>query len=120
MIRRFLPLFLCLALLTSCDDESKAKKTAKQFLKENLAETSFNIKEVSRLDSTFVITDSIVEIMRQNTSSQPQFTGKKIQWSKRDGSKLRYARIIYKVYDKEFTQTFYFDDQFEHVIAVKN
>lgn len=112
--------FCAMMAISGCGGpKSGAQKLVKEFLKENLADPNYKNIYFSDLDSTFYVTDSIVQVMRTNADTSTVFK-KNIKWAEGPiARKKHFLHVGYKIGDKKVKQTFYFDDSLTRVISFK-
>ena len=105
-------------LLVSCGQQHQAKSLVKDFVKAN-ANEEIDITSFSDLDSTKVISDSLLQVMRTNAMSDPLFK-KGFQFTaERTGSTLLYIRMKYGEDSLGLSKTFYFDKDLTGIVAFK-
>lgn len=90
----------------------------KTFLKENLKENNYHVVAFGDIDSTYMINDSLINVMHQRNNGNQLF--KRIDYKAKPTSKLLYIRLEYIVNKDSILQTFYIDDKLQNVVAVKN
>ena len=106
-------------LFVSCGQQYDAECLVKDFVKQNaLNPDKVDILSFSKLNTTKVIKDSLVQDMQQRES--PVFKSGINYAMKTSGNMLYFIRMEY-VYDEGDTlkQTFYLDEQLEQVVAFK-
>jgi len=114
-----------LLLLASCGKQQQAKSLAKEFVKD-YATQEIDINSFSDLDSTHVISDSILNAMRQNLMSDPLFKSPQLaplplKAANGYAQTMLYIRMRYQLPGDtlEESRTFYFDRELKGIIAVK-
>lgn len=105
-------------LFSSCGEQHQAKQLVKTFLKENLKDNQFSIEQTSKLDSTYLVSDSTLQVLRTHMAHSPIFKPLNLNNAVRS-KKLLYMQVKYVSGTKEYDQTFYMDDKLEHVVAFK-
>ena len=108
---------LALLLFTSCGQQYQAKSLVKDFVNEHAVE-ELNITDFSDLDSTRVISDSLLQNMRQRALKDPLFKDVDLG-SIPLSTTLLYIRMRYQKDTLELSKTFYFDRDLSTVIAFK-
>ena len=108
---------LALLLFTACGQQYQAKSLVKDFVKEHATE-ELNITDFSDLDSTRVISDSLLQAIQQNAANDPLFKDVDFSAAKAT-STLLYIRMRYQKDTLELSKTFYFDKDLSAVIAFK-
>lgn len=118
-VARLAVVIITLAALASCAGNREAKKVVKEFLDTNLKDESYDTEYFSKVDSTFLISDSLVEVMRKNTKACGFF--RDIKYSEGGKTKkLNFIMVRYRIGDKTIRQTFYLDDKTTRVVCLKN
>jgi len=108
---------LAVLLLVSCGQQYQAKSLVKDFVKEHAAE-EIDITSFSDLDSTKVISDSLLQAIRQRALSDPLF--KDVQLPPVPAhTTLFYIRMRYGEDSLNMSKTFYFTPDLEAIIAFK-
>jgi len=105
-------------LLCSCGQKHKAAALADDFVEEYAIEPEKLIdRDYCHFDSTRVISDSLIRVMQQR--SHPLFK-QPIPYPVASAGRMLYLVRMNYVYDHDtLTQTFYIDEQMEHVVAFK-
>ena len=109
---------VALLLLTSCGKQYQAKSLVKDFVKENATE-QVDITSFSDLDSTKVISDSLLDALRQRAMSDPLFKKGFKFTGERNGETLLFIRMRYGEDSLGLSKTFYFDKDLKGIIAFK-
>ena len=105
-------------LLVSCGQRHQAKSLVKDFVKAYATE-EIDITSFSDLDSTKVISDSLLQAMRTKALNDPLFK-KGFQFTaERNGSTLLYIRMKYGDDSLGMSKTFYFDRDLTGIVAFK-
>lgn len=112
-----------LLLLASCGQQHKAKSLVKDFVGEN-ARQEIDISSFSDLDSTRVITDSLIISLRDKARQDPLFKSAPLADFSGSGQRrqtLLYIRMRYQEPGDtiEASRTFYFDRDLTGIIAFK-
>lgn len=103
---------------TSCYDNHEAKELVKEFLDNNLKNQDYTAEYFSKVDSTFVISDSVLNDMRNKAQSSGLF--KSLKFGDRGNSRrLNYIKVRYVNGNDTIKQTFYFDNMTTCVVGVK-
>ena len=108
---------LVLLLLASCGQRYEAKQLVKAFVKEHATE-EIDISSFSDLDSTKVISDSLLQVMRQRAEKDTLFKDVKLG-SVPPSTTLLYIRMRYGADSLNQSRTFYFDKDLTSIIAFK-
>ncbi len=117
--KHILTAIIAATILIGCGQEHKAKSLVTSFLDNNLKDNSYSIEDYSKLDSTFYVTDSMINVMRGNVGNIGTF--KQIKYSdKGNTNKLLFIHVKYKHKGKSWKQTFYMDDNLNQIISLKN
>ena len=118
-VARLAVIIITLAALASCAGNREAKKVVREFLDTNLKAESYDTEYFSKVDSTFLISDSLVEVMRKNTQACGLFRDIRYAGGSRT-KKLNFIMVRYRIGDKTIKQTFYLDDKTTRVGCLKN
>lgn len=112
-------LLLPLAAFTaSCSDNRQAKGIVTEFLDENLRNTDYSAEYFSKVDSTFVISDSTLNDMKNKARQSGLF--KTLKFGERGNSRrLNYIRVRYILDNDTIRQTFYLDASTTCVVGLK-
>ena len=104
-------------LLASCGQQYKAKQLVKDFVKEH-AKEEIDIDSFSNLDSTKVISDSLLLVLQSNAAKDTLF--KDVRFTiERTSPTLLYIRMRYGADSLNQSRTFYFDKDLTGIIAFK-
>ena len=104
-------------LFASCGQRYEAKKLVKAFVKEHATE-EIDISSFSDLDSTKVISDSLLQVMRQQALKDTLFKDVKLG-AIPQSTTLLYIRMRYGEDSLMQSRTFYFDKDLTGIIAFK-
>ena len=108
---------LALLLLASCGQRYEAKQLVKAFVKDHATE-EIDINSFSDLDSTRVISDSLLLVLQTNATKDPLF--KDVNFTvRRSSPTLLYIRMRYGADSLNLSRTFYFDRNLTGIIAFK-
>ena len=110
-------LFLSL-LLTNCGARHKAQNVVDEFLKQHLVSDSYDLESLTDLDSTFYVTDSMVQLMHQRAAANPMFKPS-VSYQPRT-PKLLFMHVKVSQNGQSYKQTFYFDSTLTVVVSFKN
>ena len=100
-----------LLLLTACGQRQQAKSVVKDFM-ETYQKGDVDYLEFSDLDSTRVLSDSLISVMQQRA-------GKDVTFQKRTSKSLLLIRAKYLLDDDTCSTTFYLDPSTMGVVACK-
>ena len=106
-----------LLLLASCGQRYEAKQLVKSFVKEHATE-KIDISSFSDLDSTKVISDSLLQEMRQRAQKDTLFKNVELG-SIPLSTTLLFIRMRYGADSLNQSRTFYFDKDLTSIIAFK-
>lgn len=98
-------------LLTACGQQQRAKSVVKDFM-ETYQKGDVDYLEFSDVDSTKMLTDSLIDVMQQQA-------GKDVTFQKRTTTKLLLIRAKYLLDKDTCSTTFYLDPQILGVVACK-
>jgi len=115
--RAYIIIGVAMLLLASCGQQYAAKQKVKAFVKEHATE-EIDITSFSDLDSTRVISDSVLQVMRKNALSDPLFKDVRLGDVPKS-STLLYIRMRYGEDSLMQSKTFYFDRDLNEIIAIK-
>ncbi len=105
---------LLIALLTGCGQGYEAKGLVKEFMTEQMDISDYDVVQWGPLDSTFFVSDSMVNVMRLQVADKVKGNYTK------SSPKLLYINVKYAIEKDTVKQTFYFDDRMTGVVALKN
>ncbi|MBR1395649.1 MAG: hypothetical protein IJ559_08335 [Prevotella sp.] len=113
---------ISLLLFASCGQQHQAKEVIQTFVDEYVTEpASRSSISIVKFDSTRVLSDSIICVMRTNADTIHRYSAKPIKYDESPiGRKLYVARITYTIYGAEYSDTYYLDEQLTHVVAFKS
>ena len=100
-----------LLLLTACGQQQRAKSVVKEFM-ETYQQGDVDYLEFSDVDSTKVLSDSLINALQQQA-------GKKVTFQKRNSTTLLLIRAKYLLDDDTCSTTFYLDPSTMGVVACK-
>ena len=98
-------------LLTACGQQHRAKSVVKDFM-ETYQKGDVSYLEFSDVDSTKVLSDSLIRVMQQQA-------GKDVTFQKRTSTTLLLIRAKYLLDDDTCSTTFYLDPSTMGVVACK-
>lgn len=98
-------------LLTACGQQQRAKSVVKDFM-ETYQQGDVDYLEFSDVDSTRVLSDSLINALQQQA-------GKKVSFQKRNSTTLLLIRAKYLLDDDTCSTTFYLDPSTMGVVACK-
>ena len=110
-MKTFIYIIGVLLLLTACGQQQRAKSVVKDFM-ETYQKGDVDYLEFSDLDSTKVLTDSMIDVMQQQA-------GKDVTFQKRISPSLLLIRAKYLLDEDTCSTTFYLDPQTMGVVACK-
>ena len=110
---------LCtILLLISCGQRYEAKGVVKAFVEANATDAKqLEITSFGKLDSTRVISDSIIHELRNR--KDPMFKSGITYPEYHKGEKLLFIRMRYRQDGEEHSKTFYLDEHLTGVVAYK-
>jgi hypothetical protein len=106
------------ALLIGCGPQKDAERLVDQFIEQNAIEPTA-IQDVTylRIDSTKMISDSLIEAMQQRSH---ELFKEEIDYPvKSKGNKLYFIRMKFTYKGDTLRHTFYIDETLEHIVAFK-
>ena len=98
-------------LLTACGQQQRAKSVVKEFM-ETYQQGDVDYLEFSDVDSTKVLSDSLINALQQQA-------GKDVTFQKRTSTTLLLIRAKYLLDDDTCSTTFYLDPSTMGVVACK-
>lgn len=121
MKRFYIIIGIGLLLFASCGQQHQAKEVIREFMEQNVKDASSRSSiSVVKFDSTKVLSDSIIYLMRHNADTIQRYQ-KGIKYAEGViGGKLYVARITYSINGVECSDTYYLDDLLTRVIAFKS
>ena len=111
---------LALLLTTSCTEQQRSERVVASFLEEQLTDAEgLEIEKFYKIDSTRIISDSILTQLSKQALNSGHYKQNSTLSSPRKEKKLIISRVDYKLKGKTYQDTYYLDDDIEHVVAVK-
>ena len=108
-------------LLTSCGQQHEAEALVEDFMDKNMKdEVSINARRFTDIDSTFLLTNDVIQKMRNKAANGGQRYKKGINYA--DGNptrKLFITRVKYYVDTLECSDTYYLNADLTHIVAFK-
>ena len=108
-------------LLTSCGQQHEAEALVEDFMDKNMKdEVSINARRFTDIDSTFLLTNDVIQKMRNKAAAGGQRYKKGIKYA--DGNptrKLFITRVKYYVDTLECSDTYYLNADLTHIVAFK-
>ena len=109
-----------LLLLASCGKQYQAKSLVKDYVKTYAVNPDgIDITSFSTLDSTKVIGDSLIQVMRQRAKDDTMFKNNLQFTAEKKGNTLLYIRMRYGNDSISMSKTFYFDADMTGIVAFK-
>ena len=111
---------MAMLLFASCGQQYQAKGLVKDFVKAYATE-EIDINSFSDLDSTRVISDSLILVLRDKAKRDPLFKKDFQLIDKPEGSTLLFIRMRFQQVNDtlEQSRTFYFDRDLTGIVAFK-
>ena len=124
MKRRFLYIIIGVGLVllsVSCGQQYQAKGVIQEFVDQYATEPSARSSiSIAKFDSTRVLGDSVINRLRTHADTILRYQ-KPIKYADGPvGKKLFVARISYSIYDQEYSDTYYLDENLTRVVAFKS
>ncbi len=118
MTRNLLPmaLLLMVMLLTACGRDSKERGLASDFMEQSLGVKEYDVVKWSAVDSTFFVSDSMLQVMRAQAASKIRGEVHYVAPT----PKLLYLNLRYAVGKDTLARTFYFDDRASGIVGFKD
>ena len=108
---------IALLLFASCGRQQQAKSIVKDFMETNVTDYSkVDYLDFRDIDSTRIISDSLLQRMHQNA---PSHFRRNIQYQQRQGKTLFLLRAKYLYDEDTCSATFYIDALMQGVVAFK-
>lgn len=109
-----------LLLFTACGQRQAAKRLVKDFVEAQAVDPQqIDITSFSDLDSTKVISDSLIQAMRTAAKRDTLFKSDGITFAERQGSTLLFIRMRYGNDSLGLSRTFYFNPDLAGIVAFK-
>jgi len=105
-------------LFSACSQQGEAESIVKEFIEQNaIAPEKMEQKVFAHLDSTKVVRDSLIKIMQNN---KHELYKDNIEYPQQtSGRMLYYLRMKYVYEGDTLSQTFYLDENLQHVVSFK-
>ncbi|MBR1506222.1 MAG: hypothetical protein IJ614_08965 [Prevotella sp.] len=108
---------VALLLFASCGQQQQAKSVVKEFMEKQLVDASeLSYIDFANLDSTRVVSDSLLQDMRNRKSEHYTMPS---HYADSPSGKLFMMRVSYRLGTDTCSATFYFDDGISGVVAFK-
>ena len=108
---------VALLLFASCGQQQQVKSVVKDFMEQHLADASdLSYLDFSDVDSTRVVSDSLLQAMRRGVSDRYQSP---LPFTDRRSPKLFHIRVNYTLGQDTCSATFYLDSELSSVVALK-
>lgn len=105
-------------ILSGCDKQYKAESTVKDFLDTNLKTSDYSIS-FTKVDSTRLVTDRAVSVMRKNANKNTAFkTG--IKYNAQPSKKHMFTKAVIRIGNDTIRQTFYLTPDLTQVVSFKD
>lgn len=105
-------------MIASCGNNRQAKAVVNDFLEENLNTQDYDTEYFSNVDSTFVVSDSVLQKMQTNAKSLKMF--KSLRFAERGNTKKLYIiKTRYHIGADTIRQVFYLNEGQTQVVCVK-
>ena len=117
-MKKLLYLSAFVLVLSGCGQKHKAKALIGSFIEENTTLADMN-RDFERLDSTFKLTDSIIQNMQKQASTLPHFKKGITFGQPRTGEPILYMRTRFTNQHDTLHYTFYLNRALNEVIACK-
>lgn len=105
-------------MIVSCGNNRQAKAVVNDFLEENLNTQDYDTEYFSNVDSTFVVSDSVLQKMQTNAKSLKMF--KSLKFAERGNAKKLYIiKTRYHIGADTIRQVFYLNEGQTQVVCVK-
>ena len=105
-------------MIASCGNNRQAKAVVNDFLEENLNTQDYGTEYFSNVDSTFVVSDSVLQKMQTNAKSLKMF--KSLRFAERGNAKKLYIiKTRYHIGADTIRQVFYLNEGQTQVVCVK-
>jgi hypothetical protein len=118
-------MLLSTLMFISCGKQHNAKKIVSDFLKENIKNAEISDQEFGKVDSTFYLTDSSINVMRTNAKKISYFNTNIHYSDAKTKNPIMFVNLKYTLINEQkkeikCNQTFYLDNKFKGVISFKN
>lgn len=104
---------------SACYDNKEAKKIVKDYLDTHLKSADYDTEYFSKVDSTFRVTDSMLNVMQNNAKRLVMFKSQNFG-NRGTTRKLNYIRVRYHINNDTIRQIFYIDSNMQHVVGIKS
>ena len=109
-----------LILLTSCGRQHRAESIVEDFIEANAAKPeAVSSIDFRSIDSTRVISDSIISVMRRQAAGSPRYRSDMSFDQSEIILPLIIVRVSYKTDGQECSDTYYLDCDLTRVVALK-
>lgn len=108
-------LVLVATVFAGCSGDRQERGLVRDFMKQSLGGKDFDVVEWSPVDSTFFVSDSMLQVMRSQAASKVQGEVSYVAPT----AKLLYLRLRFAVDNDTLQRTFYFDDKASGIVGFK-
>ncbi len=107
------------SLLSGCGKQHKAESIVSDFLDENLKSSDYSAS-FTKIDSTRLVSDSIVGVMRRSAEKNTSFKSG-IKYDAEASQRMYiFTKAIIRLGDDTIRQTFYLTPDLKHVVSFKD
>ena len=121
MGRPYIIIGIGLLLFASCGRQHQAKGVIQDFITQHAAAPSSHSSiSIVKFDSTKVLNDSVIRLMRTNADTIQRYRHPLKYPEDSVGKMLYVARIAYSIGDVEYSDTYYLNEHLTGVVAFKS
>ena len=102
-------------LFTGCGQSHDAKNMVEEFMTTQMGINDYDVVQWGRLDSTFFVSDSMVQVRRKNASHKV----KGQEAYAKPSQKLLFLNVRYAIGNDTIKQTFYLNDKLTGIVSYK-
>lgn len=119
-MRWFAAAALAALLLVGCGESRQARGLVRDFMGRDMGLADAEVLEWSKMDSTFFVTDSVVQVMRVRAAAVGQLRAHGHAAYVAPTPKLHFIHVRYVAGGDTLRQTFYLDAGLTGVVGFKN
>lgn len=118
-IRTLTCCFTAVILMCACGKQHKAEETVKAFLDNNLKTTEYSVN-FTKIDSTRLVSDSLIHVMRTNAAKNKSFKSGIVYTANPPQRIYMFTKAKIYIGKDTLQHTFYLNPKLTKVVSFKN
>lgn len=118
-IRTLTCCFTAVILMCACGKQHKAEETVKAFLDNNLKTTEYSVN-FTKIDSTRLVSDSLIHVMRTNAAKNKSFKSGIVYTANPPQRIYMFTKAKIYIGKDTLQHTFYLNPELTKVVSFKN